>query len=305
MRPTIIQLVDSVQYVETNCFQHQLLSALRRKAEVVQVPADQLPRFRVPEGTHHVLSCLKMRTLHRLKDQLRAALGNCQLVHYEQDPWHGYMDDSPWQGIFADIKQRLNLSFVAVTTRWWADYMEADGIPARFVKMWMMPEYCDRGPAYLERPIDLGFVGSLHPYRRKLFDLIEDSGYSINTSGGYDYSGYLKALHGIKVYLHSEDCPIKVNGVFHNLNDGLWAREIEVAARGCISIRNWGSESDSYLGSDIRTAFLYRDPQDVPGIIRSIEQMDPTERQKRIDDTLEYIRSADEWGRTAEVLIRG
>ena len=305
MKPKIIQLVDSLEYVHSNCFQHQLLDALRSKADVTQVTVAELHNSKVPANTSHVVSCLKMRTVHRSIGALNSYLSNCPLVMYEQDPWHGYMDGSPYNGIFALIGQQLNLSFVAVTTRWWAEYMEAHSVSARFVKMWMLPQYCDRGPPLIDRHIELGFIGSMHPHRRKLIDLLDDAGMPVNASGGYDYRGYLNALHRIKVYVHSEDCPFTIAGAPHNLNDGLWAREIEVGARGCISIRNWGVEHSSYVNDQVKNTFLYQRPEDVPGIIKTISQMDPIELQERINSTVEYIRDSDEWSRTAEILIRG
>ena len=306
MKPKVIQLVDSIEYINSNCFQHQLLYALKQKADVVQVKVADLHSSKLPSNTSHVISCLKMRTVHRVLNSIKSYLQNCPLVMYEQDPWHGYMDDSEYKGIFERVNHDINLGFVAVTTRWWAQYMQlVHNIPTRFVKMWMLPSYCSKNLDFVDRSISLGFVGSVHSYRQKLFDQLSVLGYPVRTFGGYDYQSYLNLLQNIKIYVHSEDHQFTINQIPHNLNDGLWAREIEVGARGCISIRNWGVEHSSYIDENIKNTFLYKDVKDIPNIIDSILNMDQLELQERIDSTISYIRDSDEWNKTADILIKG
>lgn len=302
--PHVLQLVDSIDYVRANCFQHQLLEAIRRKADVRLVTLADLRSTKAPQADM-IVSCLRQRTIHQNLDALQRYLDGQAVVVYDQDPWHAYMDDSPYKGVYDRIAATLNLRFIAVTTQWWADLISSRDIPSRFVKMWMSPGYCVRGPAYVDRPTNLGFIGSVHPHRKRLFNEMTRQGHPVSVSGGHDYAGYLNALHDVRTYVHSEDCELIVDGQVHNLNVGLWAREVEVGARGCFSVRNWGSEHATYLVPEIRNTFLYHDVSELPNILRTIDTMDPAERQTRLDDTVRYIRDVDEWGKTAQVLVNG
>ena len=148
-----------------------------------------------------------------------------------------------------------------------------------------------------------GFVGSLHPYRRELFERLEKLGTSVTVqAGGLGYAGYLEALSRLQVFVHSEDSPVELPNRQANLSAGLWIKDVEAAARGCFSIRNRGSDSETYLDG-IGTVLLYDDPAEVPGLLNRIQRMDPGERQSLIDGTVEYIRKADRWLETANALV--
>ena len=212
------------------------------------------------------------------------------------------MDGSPYKGVYERAVGRLNVDSFAVTTSWWADFIAQKGLPSRFVRMWVLPEYCSDDPAFVDRPVPVGFVGALHPYRRQLFDRLEEMGTNVIVQGGgLGYADYLKALSGLQVFVHNEDAPITIDGQPANLNVGLWIKDVEAAARGCFTIRNRGVGENTYL-AEIRTAFVYDDPAEVPDLIADIQRMDPKGRQTLIDATVENIRKADGWLETAITL---
>lgn len=296
----IIDLVDTIEYATTNCFAHQLTRALQKQPRVVTVQLSELHNYPRPEA---VICRLKQRTLHRTVDQLRELLKDTPVNVFDQDPWQAFMDDSPYKGAYEKAAQRLNVRTFALTTRWWTEFLQQRGLPSTFVRMWVLPEYCSSQPTYADRAINAGFIGGLHPHRKQLFDQLEELGTQVNVMGGNSlpYERYMQALSNIRVYVHSEDSPIVVDGKAMSLRDGFWARDVEVASRGCFAIRNRGKEHETYL-EGIESVFLYDEPDDVPKLISDIETMDPNLRQDILDRSVEYIRQSDRWQETANVL---
>jgi len=299
----VLHIVDSRDYIATNCFQHQLARTLPKAANVVTMELNEVLSCRTVKDFDLVVSCLKQRTLARASSDLRVPLGSVPVVAYDQDPWEAFRDGSPYKGAYQSIASYLNIKAFAVTTKWWADYIAKQGMPSMFVRMWMLPEYCTSTPWFDSRPINIGFIGSLHPYRKKLFNQLEKLGTSVTVlSGGLNYVGYLTSLSQMQCFIHSEDAPITINDELHNLNVGLWIKDVEAASRGCFSIRNRGSDSNTYLDG-IRTVLLYDDPAEVPELLRYIQKMNAVDRQCLINETVEYIKGADRWQETANALV--
>ena len=303
----IIDLVDSIEYTSTNCFAHQLYDYLKPLG-VKTVPLSDIHRYPNPE---RVLCRLKQRTVFRKVHELASWAGKAPFVIFDQDPWQAYMDDSEFKGTYEIASQYLNVKKIAVTTQLWADFIQRKGHPSSFVRMGVRPEYCNRGLTYEDRPINAGFIGRLHPYRKTLFDCLDDLDVQVNVQSGsaLPYRDFLAALSNIRVFVHSEDGPIIVDGEQMNLSDGLWIKDVEAASQGCFSIRNEGAGYLSYFegfpkGPDgLGLVRLYKDPDNVPRILEGIERMDPAERQSLIDRTVEYIKGSDRWQETATTLV--
>lgn len=297
----VIDLVDSVEYATTNCFVHQLTNHITRIPGVETVELGALGRQPKPDA---IVCRLKQRTLHRVLPELSAYAGKIPVVVFDQDPWHAFMDNSPYKGVYQRALEHLNVKAFAVTTQSWVDLIKQRGMPAIFASMWIEPEYCEIGPGYTDRSIRVGFVGSVHSYRQRLFDRLDDLEVQVNVQSGntLPYRDYLRALHNIRVYIHSEDAPLLVDGQEMNLKDGLWMRDVEVAARGCFSIRNKGVGSETYW-QGIETVMTYDDPDQVPELLNAIEKMDAWERQATINRSVEYIRRSNRWQETARRLV--
>lgn len=297
----IIDLVDDLEYATTNCFVHQLTRYTSRIPGVETVPWLALHSRPRPDG---IVCRLKQRTLHRVMPQLLEYARDLPIVIFDQDPWNAFMDDSPYKGVYYRALECLNVKAIAVTTQSWVDFMKERGMPAVFASMWIDPEYCEVGPGYTDRSIRVGFVGSVHGYRKKLFDRLDDLEVQVNVQSGnaLPYRDYLRSLSNIRVYIHSEDAPLSVDGQPMNLKDGLWMRDVEVAARGCFSIRNKGVGSESYWRG-VETVMTYDEPEQVPELLSAIDKMDAWERQAAINRTVEYIKRSNRWQETAKLLV--
>ena len=301
----VLHIVDSRSYVRSNCFQHQLAEVLPKVAHVDTKELHEVLGHRLHSANRYdlIVSCLKQRTLFKAAPGLQPALGSLPVVVYDQDPWEAFRDGSPYKGAYQAISSYLNVKTFAVTTKWWADLIARRGLPSTFVKMWVLPDYCSSDPPFDARSVAAGFIGALHPYRRELFEKLEDMGTNVIVQGGgLDYAGFREALSRLQCFVHSEDSSVIVAGKEYNLNVGLWIKDVEAASRGCFSIRNRGSDSETYLDG-IKTVMLYDDPSEVPALLDRIQKMDPVERQSLIDGTVEHIRKADRWLDTANALV--
>jgi hypothetical protein len=110
-------------------------------------------------------------------------------------------------------------------------------------------------------------------------------------NGGLTYNDYLHKLSSIEVFIHSEDSKLSVDNEIVNLDSGLWIKDIEAAARGCFSIRNRGSQSETYI-EGIDSIILYDNSKEIPVILESIQKMDPYLRQHLLDSGVQLIREA-------------
>ena len=295
---SVIHLVDTLEYTQANCFQRQLAQVLARDPSVRTVALGSLVHTGEP-----IACCLKQRTLHANLDHIAEIVGQTPINIYDQDPWEAVRDGSPYKGVYERACAALNVRSICVTSHWWSQFLVSRGLPARFVRMWMLPELCVSRPTYLDRLTHLGFVGGLHPYRKELFDRMVKLGcpVAVTAGNGLSHDRYLQQVSGIRIYVRAEDAPVIVDGEELNLRDGLWGRDIEVAARGCFSIRNRGLGSQSYLDG-IDTVFQCDSPGEVVETIRAIERTDPVARQELIDRAVERIRTADGWQETATAL---
>lgn len=306
--PTTLHLVDSIEYAETNCFQHQLLKALRGIPGVRTVSLAQLAH--VPRDDYDaVVCCLKQRTLSRYLDHVVSCIGPTPIVTYDQDPWEAFRDGSPFKGVYEEAMKKLNVKAFAVTTRPWAEMMQYRDLPGVFVRMWVQPEYCTRGPAHVDRKVSRGFVGALHPYRKALFDRLDGLDLPVDVvPGGLSYAGFMQQLTQFRVYVHAEESPVVVDNIGMDLRDGLWIKDVEAMAAGCFSVRNAGADHDSYTmdlpkHDGLTMLRTYGRPEDVPSLLRDIERMDPDVRQSLIDRTVEEIRRSPVWEETAHSLV--
>ena len=298
----IVDIVDDTAYASTNCYVHQLTRCMQLIPDVHTVPLHLLETCPKPDL---VVSRLKQRTLDRVRDSVKRWCGDAPVVVYDQDPWYALNDDSPGKGAYERIRQSLNVQTFAVTTQVWVDLMKEQGLPATFVRMGVLPEYCHSRPTWEDRSINVGFIGTVHPRRQQLFDRLDDMGIMVNVHAGNNlqYHDYLQALSNLRVYIHSEDSKTVACGREMNYRDALWVKDLEAVGRGCFTIRNSGNGSEGYYGG-LKAALTYNDPAEIPDLLAWIHGMDPKERQALLDADVEKLRQSNVWLETARVLTR-
>ena len=297
-------IVDSMQYARSNCYVHQLLATLDRNAETRYFDLAMVKAGKLPVGGDRTLSLLKQRTLHREIDAVEVFLGGKPVYCYDQDPWEAFKDDSPYKGTYDTVKSRLNLVSFLNTSTWWTDFAVARGIPAKFVKMWMLPEYCSKVPNFDARKIDVGFCGTLHQHRKDLLEELEKCGITVTVVPYGDYSYYLRALSQMKIFLHSEKVRWVVEGVPLPANS-MWIKDVEACARGCISMREYEPEACAYDYDSIPAMIAFASgniTQLVNNIRDSLDKANEHLSAAKSVDSVEFIRSQEGWKDILKVL---
>jgi hypothetical protein len=241
--------------------------------------------------------------LHKYLDRLVPLLGNSRMIIYDQNPHHAFMDDSPYKGVYQRAFSLLNIENFAVSSKYWSEHVKLNGMPSKFVKMWILPEYCNVGIPYVDRKFSVGFVGSMHPYRKEMINFLQHQGIEVYVHSGNSlpYNEYMSMLSNIKIYVHNEHYTLSVEGKPFDLGAALWQKDIEITSRGCFSVRNYSEGSETYL-LGVKTLHLYDKIEQIPEILKTIQQMDAKERQSCIESSVKFIRESNEWEKTARIL---
>ena len=301
----IINIVDSLAYVQSNCFQHQLYETLSTNVFVKTVELNEFLRSK-PKADGYI-STLKLRTLATHIEPIATIIGNKKLSVYDQDPWESFRDDGPWKGSYSKIAQLTYATFF-VTSRYWADWISKKGLRCHFVPMWVLPKYCIQ-PSQIEfnnRPIEVGFIGQIHPYGKELFDHLKSKNIHVTTlPSKSSYQEFLTALRTMKIFIHAETLPLMCDGEPMNLENGLFIKDIEAISQGCYSIRNYGSTYEDYL-SEVKTFRFYSSIDEVPSIIEDV--LLEHSSYSDVSEIIESVRSIstnNRWKETCQTLIWG
>lgn len=298
----ILQLVDSESYVKKNCYQHQLHKSIDNQYDVTLC---ELVDFNQTDITEYdgVISTLKMRTLDKFSKEVKKLVKSKHLVVYDQDPWESYRINGGCVGAYEKISSIVSTSFV-ITTPWWVDYIKSKGHDVSLVNMGVLPEYCDIKPKTSSRKIDIGFIGSLHPHREKFLKKIQEV-HPVNITPGSSkpYKEFLEQLSTFKIYARSDDMQMKLNdGTITNMNFGMYAKDIEVAARGCFSIRDH-NDGVSIACKDIKTIRTYTTVEEAIELINDILKKDKDEFDHISTEAVELIRNRDYWSEAARHIV--
>ena len=305
-KPRLVLLADSKAYLLANCYQSQLLETLQARFQVKILSARRLRAgigIRLKQDDL-VLSVLKLRTLNTLLPSLQKVLENHPLFLYEQDPWENFMDSSPCKGTYQRVTAELNVVNFLNTSQWWSDWIRQHGMPSRFVRMGMLPSYCEVGKPWQDRPIGLGFQGSLHPHRKVFFDYLATQGCKVTFLTSVPYDQFLIRLWDMQIYIHTEDDPWTIDGKVYHRN-ALWIKDTEAAARGCFAIRDHEDESAAYGIDELPTIFTFKDKSEVPDLLETIRAMPLTEKNERMHDSANRMRQRDDWHTVIKAMLDG
>jgi len=295
-KKSLLMLVDARAYIKGNCYQSQLAETLAEHFDVRMITLKEIKYlpWANPKSYDKVLSVLKQRTLDDNLDIVARYLKDTPLYIYEQDVWQAYMDSSPWKGAYDRILKKLNVVTFMLTTQWWTEYVIKRNIPATFVKMGMLPRFCDAGPKWEDRHLNLAFQGTLHPHRKKFFDELAGLGLQVEFIKSRPYGEFLKALHDMRIYIHTEDDPWTVDGQILPRN-ALWIKDTEAAARGTFAIRDHEDEAYFYGIKELPTIFTFKSVSEVPDIIAHINHLNPDDRNQMMKNSADKMRERNDW----------
>lgn len=284
--------------IKENCFISQLYRTLRSRFRIIRIPRLKLLDGVTPcEPGDLVLSLLKQRTWERTIPFLAKVTEKSGAFFYDQDPWEAYYSQASSPGIYAKLARSTNVRAFLITSKWWRDHItKTDGLPIQFVRMGMLPSMCDAGPPFAKRPIEIGFQGTLHRNREQFFDRMNGLGVDVTFRPSVPYRKFLTTVQNIQIFLHHEALP---DGSPIN---GIWIKEVESAARGLFSIRNFDSDYDAYNMRDIPTVYTFRQEAEVPGIIDTIRSLPENRRNDMIRESVNEIKRRNDWNSVADAL---
>lgn len=287
----VAQLVDSKPYAYGNCWQHQIIESLQERCDLHVIELNSLEKHDWRQFDA-VLSTLKLRTLVRELDRIKNSLAKVSLLIYEQDPWEAFIDTGGYRGAYQRIFANLQVTSFLTTSQHWSKHIRQLGMPSSFIKMWMLSKYCDYQP-WSSRPIKLGFMGTLHPYRARFFERLKLAGIDVDVRPSSSYADWLTMLSQTQFFIHNEDENVWSIDGSPIIKNCCWAKEIEVASRGCFAIRQWEPECEAYHVSQIPSIVTYINEVEIPSLIQRISSDPATDDHS--NEGVKFIKSQDAW----------
>ena len=294
----LYDIVDSEQYVDTNCYQHQISHVLASSFNVNRLTLAELKNTKLPNNAF-VLSRLRLRTIFANIEWLSEKLLNARLVVYEQDPWENFYTASPYFGSYNLIASKLPVITFLNTSHWWSARVNESGIPSQFVQMWMLPKYCVKPTPWSQREKDAIFCGTLRPNRKLFIDALAQKGLSIEVVPSMGYWDYLNVLSRAKLVIRSEMIPYDAKflgkATIVSQPHALWIRDIECASRGVFSMREKEHEGELWGINNIPTITPFSTIDDAVSKANKILSMSNEEADALVSTSVDFVRNAEGW----------
>lgn len=300
----LLQIVDSVEYVTTNCYQHQLLIDLRRNFDHTLVTLDALPATFPSDAV--VLSTVKMRNVFKHVARFKAWVGNERIFVYDQDPWESFIDAGEYRGSYHVVKNLMpNVEFI-VTSHWWKKFVDFNGFKVHFCRMWPLPEYCNVGRRYEEREHQLAFRGTLHLFRKKVIDEVTRLGAPVLTLPSiHHYPAWLEWLRTQGSFLHDEADTWLIAGQPMPKQCGM-AKDVEVASQGCFVFRDDASllELKAWGLDKVPCVITYASLEDCVQKVKGLAALSHEQANEMIEQSIETIANVDGWSDLRAILLQ-
>lgn len=293
MSRKIIQIVDSLEYIRKNCFQHQLYETLKRETDLSIIQQGEFERIHEFEGD--VLICLKLRTLDKTLHSLSTHLKDRKVYVYEQDPWECFGDDAACPGSYDRVCKQINVQAFLTPSKWWSDFINSKGLPSKFVKMWVLPEYCSTGLSSAQRMTPLGLMGQIHPWRKIGLDALKGLGQEVSViPARSDYLGYLQTVGTMISFLHDEPPHFKIDWETIPCNS-MWGKEVEVMSQGTFCFRNREEEADAYGLRNNPLLLEFSTYEEIIEKLMYIKSLSYEQRDKMIEEGVRMIKEDTGW----------
>lgn len=291
----LLWLIDNLDYIAGNCFQHQIQRTLEREFDITYASLNEIIASQIDKKYDKIFCSIKARNVFKYVREIQCFLNGNEVIIYDQDPWEGFVDDGICTGHYHQSNAHLNVKSFFVTSKWWSDYVhEQVGVPTTFVKMGILPEYCQWKP-WKERKTHLAFKGKMHAHRKVFFDELKlrNIDVTIDTSSS-NYRDFLNYLSNCGIYVHSEERTFIVNGEKLDYN-GIWIKEIEAASQGCFVLRNYEDEAKAYDVDEISTIIRFKTLDDIEGFLDIVATMTEKRLDRITKEAVEKIRLDDNW----------
>jgi len=287
-------LAESYNHITSTHYPHQVFKTLQKNFDVSLYTMNDVRLKNKIKNDDQTISFLKLRNIDRNIPLLKDYLENKPISVYEEDPWESFVDNSQWKGSYQRIYSELNVKTYLNTTSFWSEHANSKGIPSKFIRASMLPEYSVH-TKWEDKDINLGFCGSVHPWRREFFNFLETKGLKVKILPMTNYQDFLKTLSRIKIFLFCEKINWTVDGEKFPVN-AKWIRCIEACSRGCISLREFETESYKHASKeDVPAKLAYQNFDDAVYIINEI-LCKPNDYMNLItESSVDYIKNNLNW----------
>lgn len=292
----LVHLIDDVEYVNSNCWQHQIRDKLHETFDNVLTVtiADVIRGAWRPAHEDVVFSTLRLRVLDARKQSVSIVLHGHPLIVYDQDPWESYIDQGHCRGAYERIASVINVRSFVNTSKWWAEFVSRQGHNTEFVKMWVKPEYCSCEPVWSKRPVAIGYKGCPRSDRLAAIATLHKLGVDVRVDTVPEpYDVFLSKLSQMRVFFHEESRDSWTISGTHIRRECGWAKDVEIVARGCIALRQHEQESVAYV-SDLPAVITYEDINDVPKIVAELER-DPMHTDEICTLSVQRVKAQEPW----------
>lgn len=282
-------LVDSIDYVTNEIYQHQVHEVLKNEHECQYVSINDIRRC--APTYDNVLIATKFRTTVAYAKEIDRWLDTRKCLIQDYDPWVFFDDTSQHRGGYTTVAETIRClhSFLIPNKHWCDIVRDSTGKAATPFRLGMKPEYCD-ATVWESRTREIEFKGSSYPTRITNFERFTRHVPVVwNKEIIKPYSQFLKYLSTVRIWAHDESEPITVNGTMLCRN-WLWPKALEVLSRGCFLIRDYQPEAAVYGIDRLPTAFLYQNLEEASDFVDRIVTMNDDERNDRIRETVHWIR---------------
>lgn len=307
----LLWIVDDRSYVRNHCYQSQLARTLHSKFDVKTITLNDIRMFgRIFNGFskkyHFTLISCRMRNIVKVIDDIHHVLSGGRIYIYDEDPWQGFIDNSPFKGCYSDIfskmsKYGLNFLGFLVQSEFWSNFIRDRGMPSKSFQIGILPKLCSFGKSWHSRDILYGFQGSNKGHRQEFFDELKKSGIPVHQSGFTSFKKYLKQARNTKIFIHPEVDPFIVDGKPYP-RAGLWGRDIEIAAQGAFVLRNDDPESVMYRIDEIPSIIKFHNVNGVINIIEQILRLGDEGRRELSMRSVSFIRNNNYWDSIADAI---
>jgi len=311
----VLVLADSKKYIKSNCFQKQLHESIKEhvrnfEIEYFYLEPKNLQSIKIfknrSKSYSFVLSTLRQRVLFNNIYLIKKLVGETTLKVYDQDPWNNYIDNSATYDCYNLLNNNFKLLNLFVTSDYWANYISRnDKLPSTFVKMGMLPKFCNVGLTQHMRTKSVEFRGSLYPHRTEAFNIMRKNGQPIGINSRLlKYPDYLKYLRQLAIFVHDESGYWTCRGEKISMSTGMWVKDIEVASQGCFSLRNYHEDSLTYSIEKIPLIKFYNNPNEVKNIVEEIFSLSSEQSNNIQSTSVQYIMNNNNWKETTNVIFK-
>lgn len=299
----VIQVVDSYEYVTTNCYQHQLLSDTRKNFDHTLITLNELPNSLPEDAT--ILCTIKIRNVYKHIDRLANVFKNKNILIYDQDPWESFTDIATYPNGYHNVIARMpNVEFIN-TSKWWTDYVINKGFKSHFCRIWILPEYCSTGFTFEKRESGLCFRGSLHTDRKLAVEKMKELGCTVRTlPGTSNYMEWLKWLQTQRAFFYDETAGWPINGVIGSKHVPK-PKNVEIISQGCFIFHDatCKSEDESYGLTNVPCDITYESYEHCLELFNEFNKKSPEFMNELIKESVEKIKQVDGWIDMRKILI--